>query len=78
MTTSPFPSEADLSCDPTQQYDTPSDVQLIEARWIAALETPSVPDYVTAGRTVRRRAVEDGRDMTQVDSDRLGFLLVAE
>jgi hypothetical protein len=78
MTTSPFPSEADLSCDPTQPYDTPSDVQSIEARWIAALETPSVPDYVAAGRTVRRRTVEDGRDMIQVDSDRLGFLPVAE
>jgi hypothetical protein len=78
MTTSPFPSEADLSCDPTQPYDTPSDVQSVEARWIAALETPSVPDYVAAGRTLRRRTAEDGRDMIQVDSDRLGFLPVAE
>jgi hypothetical protein len=78
MATSPFPSEADLSCDPTQYFDTPSDIQSIEARWIAALDTPSVPDYVAAARMVRHHTVEDGHDATESDPNKLGFLPLAE
>ena len=35
MTTSPFSSQTDPEYDATQQYDTPSDIQSVEARWIA-------------------------------------------
>lgn len=78
MATSPFSSQTDPEYDATQQYDTPSDIQSVEARWIAALETPSVPDYVAAGRAVRHRTVDDGQEATTSDAGRLGFLPLAE
>jgi hypothetical protein len=78
MTTSPFSSQTDPEYDATQQYDTPSDIQSVEARWIAALETPSVPDYVAAGRAVRHHTADDGQEATTSDADRLGFLPLAE
>jgi hypothetical protein len=78
MTTSSMLFGADPPCDPTQQYHTPSDVQSVEARWLAALDTPSVPDYVAASRMTRRRTIEVDHDTTESDPNRLGFLPVAE
>jgi hypothetical protein len=78
MTTSSFSSQIDTAYDATQQYDTPSDIQSVEARWIAALGTPSVPDYVAAGRAVRHRTVDDGQEATPLDAGKLGFLPLDE
>ena len=37
-----------------------------------------MPDYVAAGRTVRRRTVEDGHETTESDPNKLSFLPLAE
>lgn len=70
MAMSPSSSEA----NPTQRYDTPSSVQSVEARWMAALDTP-VPYGVPTGRAVRCLSVSDGHGMAQL---RLGFLPLDE
>ncbi|EMD96376.1 hypothetical protein COCC4DRAFT_155192 [Bipolaris maydis ATCC 48331] len=78
MATSSFSSQTDPEYDATQQYDTPSDIQSVEARWIAALETPSVPDYVGPGRATRYRTVDDGQEATTSDLGKPRFLPLAE
>jgi hypothetical protein len=45
---------------------------------MAALDTPSRPDYVGAGRAVRCPTVEDGSEITASDPNTLGFLPLAE
>ncbi|CAN9195479.1 unnamed protein product [Alternaria alternata] len=75
---SPFSYESDVLFDPTQRYDTLSDVQSVDGGLPFPPETPSVSGHRTTGRVLRSHTSQGCNGMIQADADRLGFLPLAE
>jgi hypothetical protein len=75
---SPFSYERDVSVDPTQRYDTFSDVQSVESDRTFPPETPSVSGDRTTSRTLRFHTSQGCNEVVQVGAGQLGFLPLAE
>ncbi|CAN9415616.1 unnamed protein product [Alternaria alternata] len=75
---SPFSYESDVLFDPTQRYDTLSDVQSVDGGLHFPPETPSVSGHRTTSRVLRSHTSQGCSGMIQTDTDRLGFLPLAE
>ncbi|KAH8731952.1 hypothetical protein GQ44DRAFT_766994 [Phaeosphaeriaceae sp. PMI808] len=74
------PSSCDLESpfSPPQRWGSSDDAQLVHRYIIGEGETRSASGEVTTGRRRRESTSGLGRELTQLDSDRLGFLLLAE
>jgi hypothetical protein len=75
---SSFYYESDAHFDPTQRYDTLSDVQSVDGGLPFPPETPSVSGHRTTSRVLRSHTSQGCNGMIQADTDRLGFLPLAE
>ena len=77
---SPSLHEPDTPFESAQQWDAFDDTQMIDGYSRAALETSRAVQDSAMGRTTRAGAgaAEVSRDPTPLDSNRLGFLPLAE
>lgn len=75
---SPSLHEPDTPFEPAQQWAAFDDTQMIDGCSRAALETSRAVHDSATGRTTRAGATEASRDPTPLDSNRLGFLPLAE
>ena len=73
-----FSYEDDVPFDPTQRYDTLSDVQSVGGGHTLPPETPSVSGNSTTDRVLRSRTSHGCSSITLAEADRLGFLPLAE
>lgn len=70
--------ESDVIFDFTQRYDALSDIHSLDGDLPLPPETPSASDHRTMSRVLRSHTSQGCNGMIQADTDRLGFLPLAE